>query len=158
MRDCDLYIHIVLARTSENALKIEADPWIKWSVIPRSVIAPDASQGTRIVDHRSRSDHGTMMATHEFVNSAMCRILIESAARSCDEDLVASTFAQVCPWNFRRVGSMSRTMLRTTTTSLCVTRHRVSRNICVYSSSKSIYFTTNNLKETFVGTRLVVYL
>ncbi|KYM92495.1 hypothetical protein ALC53_00951 [Atta colombica] len=45
-----------------------------------------------------------MMATHEFVNSAACRILIESAARSCDEDLVVSTFAQPPENELQKVG------------------------------------------------------
>ncbi|KAG5345188.1 AJM1 protein, partial [Acromyrmex charruanus] len=45
-----------------------------------------------------------MMATHEFVNSAACRILIESAARSCDEDLVVSTYAQPPENELQKVG------------------------------------------------------
>lgn len=42
------------------ALKIEASPWIKWSVVPRSAIALDASRRTRILDYRSsNSDYTT---------------------------------------------------------------------------------------------------
>ncbi|KAM0725232.1 hypothetical protein ACS0PU_008718 [Formica fusca] len=45
-----------------------------------------------------------MTAAHELVNSVACRILIESAARSCDEDLVASTLAQPPENELQKVG------------------------------------------------------
>ncbi|XP_025075581.1 uncharacterized protein LOC105433246 [Pogonomyrmex barbatus] len=45
-----------------------------------------------------------MTAAHEVINSAACRILIENAARSCDEDFVASTFAQPPENELQKVG------------------------------------------------------
>ncbi|EZA58652.1 hypothetical protein X777_14821 [Ooceraea biroi] len=74
-----------------------------------SVLAHDASlkgdSHPRIVERNAglRASHLTMTA-HELVNSAACRILVEFATRSCDEELVASTLAQPPENELQKVG------------------------------------------------------
>lgn len=124
------------------ALKIEAGPWIKWSVVPRSAIALDASRGTRILDYRSsNSDRTTrwrqltssLIAWHvEFWSRARREAATRTSSRRPWRRFVPETFA--------KQGSMFRTMLRTTATILCMPpRHRMSDRNDRVSASKPIF-------------------
>lgn len=86
------------------ALKIEAGPWIKWSVVPRSAIALDASRGTRILDYRSsNSNHTTrwrqltssLIAWHvEFWSRAWREAMTRTSSRRPWRRFVPETFAK----------------------------------------------------------------